>query len=728
MTYAPFNIIPGVHADDTPTTAQGFLIDSDNIRFVQDKLQVRGGAEYASTGLMLGYCRGMHAWADNATNRYVGMGTDTNVYVYSDAFVYDVTPIIARGEATIGITTASGSSTVTADWTAHGLVAGQAFAWRNSDTASVGGVTIDNAASTITTPSTQYIVATVASANQITYVAAETASSTAGPTNVVVDYYQFLAQGLETTLGGFGYGTGGYGSGDYGSSNSGSLICRKWALANWDQNMLGVPSGGGLFEFSPLFVQTELVTNGDMSTATGWTLGGGWSITGGEAVAIAGSATDLSTSISMTQAAWFAVEFDTSVGAGSFTPYIGSTAIGAAVTASGHYARTFYTGTSPLKFTKDASFAGTLDNVTVKQQINMIQVPNAPTQNTCMLVTPEFICMLFGTEDPSSGLFNPLGIRWSDQFGNPANTGVPLQTWTAATSNQSGFTVIGEGSRIIGAKLGRGEILVWTDSALYSGRYTTDPNIIYRFDLVGVGCGLLGQNAVTVHNGTAFWMSNNGAFYVYAGGAVQVIESTCRRYIYDNLAYVQGEKVYASPISAYNEIQWLYPDQRDGDGVECSRYVKVSVSGNSTAAWDIGTYARTAWVDQGVTEYPFSYGADGYCYFQEKGKSINGAALTWSAKTGPILLGTGATMVQCTAIRPDFDDQAGTITVTPSTYMSAQATPTALSSYSMLAGADTTNFIALGRLIDFNFQGSAAPCFARFGTLNLDIMDTGMIY
>lgn len=723
MTFVPIKVLPGVYKDDTPLSAEGFYSDSNNIRFVRDKLQTRGGCEYAATGVLLGYCRGMHAWRDNSALAYVGMGTHTNVYAYTDGFNYDITPIIARGQTSVSFTTIIGSAVVTADWTAHGLVAGQAFSLRNSTVATVGGVTINTAAATATAPSPAYVVVAVNTANQFTFTAAQVATASAGPTAATVDYYQFLAPGLADSLGGAGYGTGGYGSGTYGTSSATTFACRTWALDNWQQNLLAVPRNGGLFEFSPLFTQTELAA--PFSTSASWVLGGQWAITGGVLVATAGSVTDASTSVTLTQAAWFAVEFDTtSITAGSFTPYIGSVAIGAAVTANGHYARTFYTGTNPFKFTKTASFDGKISNISVKQQINLVAVTNAPTQNTCMLVTPEFICMLFGTTERVSGNFNPLCIRWSDQFGNPNNTGVPLQTWTPATTNQSSETYLAEGGRIVGAMNGRGEILVWTDTALYSGRYVQDPNVVYSFTLIAKGCGLLGPNAACIVEGAAYWMSNNGSFYRYAGGAVEPIESTCRRDVFDNLAPVQGDKVCASEISAFGEAQWLYPDKRDG--IECSRYIKLNISGNSAPVWDVGNYTRTAWIDQGIIPYPMAVGTDGYAYFQEKGDSVNGGPMTASFRMGAIQLGDGKTLWQCGGVIPDMEDQQGTLSLAPYTYLYPNSTPVATGPYSVMAGSTKVDFIVVGRQIAFDGSWNTAPLFARMGSWHMDVQDTGM--
>jgi hypothetical protein len=726
MAYRKLAISPGTYKDDTPLSAEGFFSDINQGRFIRDKFETRKGMEYATATPFEGICRGMHSWADSNAIPYAGMGTHSNVYALNDGSLYDITPIISRGQTSISFTTTNGSAVVTADWTAHGLVEGQGFALRNSTVASVGGVTINTPAASSSDASPQYLVASVVTANQITFTAAQTASSGAGPTAATVDYVVFLAPGLVDSLGVGGYGTGGYGSGTYGTSSATTLYCRTWSLDNWSQNLLANPRGGGIYEWAPKLSQTELVTNGDFSSGTGWTAGAGWSIAAGIATATAGAGSDLSTTITMATATWFVLEFDYTRTAGTLQPYIGSTALGSSLSsASGHVVQVFYTNaSSTLKFTKDAAFAGTVDNVSVKQLINLNIVTGAPTQNICMLVTPEFICMALGTVERVSGNFNPLCIRTSDQFANTANTGIPLQTWTPSTSNQSIETYLAKGGRIVGAMNGPGGVYVWTDSAMYVGRYVPDPFIVYRFDLVGEGCGLLGPNAACVVGSVAYWMSNNGQFYRYDGGIPTPIESTVRRDVYDNLAMVQGDKVYASAINAYGEAQWLYPDSRDG--VECSRYVKLNPFANSVPAWDVGTFARSAWIDKAQLEYPLSAGTDGYIWYQEKGDAINGGNFSWRARTGAYQLGDGQNLWQCSGLILDFEDMQGGMSLTVRTYLYPASSPTVLGPYSITAASTKLDFIAVGRQIDFEFSGNTAPCFNRFGSLRINVSDTGM--
>lgn len=718
MSFVPLVLNPGVYKDDTPLSAEGLWSDSNQIRFVRDRLQTRQGMEYATATQFAGICRGLHSWIDSLGLPYCGVGTSSNVYALFDGSLYDITPVISRGQTSLSFTTLVTSATVTLDWTSHGLVADQELEITVASTASVGGVTLVG----------RYTVASVVTANQITFVADQVATSSAGPTAVTCNWLQYLAPGLVDGLGVGGYGTGGYGSGGYGSSSATTLYLRSYSLYNWSQNLLANPRGGGIYEWSPKFVATELVTNGSFLSSVGWSSGTGWAINTSiaAAVATAGVASDLSTTVTLAAASWFVLEADVTVLAGTLLPKIGTTSIGTAVSSAGHITRTFYSRSGSLTFTKDATYGGTLKNVTVKQLVNLEIVPNAPTQNTCMLVTPEFMCMALGTVERTSGNFNPLCIRTSDQFANPANTGIPLQTWTPTSSNQSIETYLAEGGRIVGAKNGPGGVYVWTDTAFYIGRYVNDPNIVYRFDVIGTGCGLIGPNAACIVGSVAYWMGNNGQFWMYAGGVPTPIESTCRRDVFDHLALSQGDKVFAAAVNAFSEAQWNYPDSRDGSGVECSRYVKLNAAANSSPVWDVALSARTAWIDKQQLDYPIAAGTDGYLYFQDKDFSINGGALSWSATTGAYQLGDGNNLWKCNGIIIDFEDMQGSMMLEVYIYIYPQSTPTLVGTFTLTKVLEKIDFIAVGRQIAFKFYGNTAPCFARFGSLRIDTEDTGM--
>jgi len=115
---------------------------------------------------------------------------------------------------------------------------------------------------------------------------------------------------------------------------------------------------------------SNLVTNGTFASDTVWTKGTGWTITGGAAVKTAGTASLLSQAASVSAGQVYQIVFTVTRTAGTLTPQLtGGTAVsGTAVSASGTYIRflTALSGNTTLSFSADSSFAGTVDNVSIR--------------------------------------------------------------------------------------------------------------------------------------------------------------------------------------------------------------------------------------------------------------------------------------------------------------------------------------------------------------------------
>ncbi len=119
----------------------------------------------------------------------------------------------------------------------------------------------------------------------------------------------------------------------------------------------------------PLFMKdtaVEKILTGDFAADSNWTKGTGWTIGSGVATATAGSASDLSqTTAPLINAVVYVVTYTLTRTAGSITPKCG-TQVGTSRSASGTYTEVITANGTAFLFSKDASFAGTLDNVSVK--------------------------------------------------------------------------------------------------------------------------------------------------------------------------------------------------------------------------------------------------------------------------------------------------------------------------------------------------------------------------
>lgn len=111
----------------------------------------------------------------------------------------------------------------------------------------------------------------------------------------------------------------------------------------------------------------NLVTNGTFDADSDWTKGTGWSITGGAAVAVAGSASNLSQTITPTAGETYVLTAAVTVSAGSVQFKLAGANVGSAVTASGTVEITYTAASASiaLDIAKGSTFAGSIDNISI---------------------------------------------------------------------------------------------------------------------------------------------------------------------------------------------------------------------------------------------------------------------------------------------------------------------------------------------------------------------------
>ena len=631
----PFDV--GVYLDDSALAAKGKYVGANQIRFVRGKAQTRYGNEKFSTTALTGIARGIHAWANNTRTPYLAVGTHLRLYALDqNGLVFDITPVASYGTLSNPFTTNS-TTTITVAATAHGLTDQTLVRWP-FQTAAINGATV--------TTTTRYPI-TLIDSNTFSFVADTTATSTGAATTGMTDYEFGLNAGNQDGLAGAGFGTGGYGSGTYGGSNSGlTLYPRSWSFAFWGQNLVANPRGQAIFEWAPNVTNSELVSNPTFAALGNWSANAGWSVGGGVAQGSATSATLTQTVSGFQTGAWHLLRFWTTAISGTFQAVVGGVTIQASAS-TGHFNQPFFNGGSTTNQVTilPTNFTGNLTRVSVQvlttaqrilQQGPTGPIPSSPANATSVFSTSERILVACGGINSRTGLQDPLWVGWTDQQNN--------QLWTAGASNLAGGYPLTSGTRIVRGLSGNGENLIWTDTCLYAMRYVPSPDVVYDFVEIGQGCGLLGPNAAVVINGIAYWKSPSGQDYYYNGGVPTPISSnTMRRDFNDNLAWVQQDKVYSATIGAWNEVQHIYPDLRDGlggtGGTECSRYNKYNFVDD---CWDPGLTTFTCWLDQGVFQYPISVDTNGFVRYCEKGNSVDGGPFSWYIQSGKIVDGKGA--------------------------------------------------------------------------------------
>ena len=198
--------------------------------------------------------------------------------------------------------------------------------------------------------------------------------------------------------------------------------------------------------------------------------------------------------------------------------------------------------------------------------------------------------------------FNPMLVRWSDQE-NPYE-------WVPAITNQAGEFTLTHGSLIIGAIPTRQEILVWTDSALYSMQYLGAP-YVWGFNILMDNISVMSPNSMITVNNVTYWMGVD-KFYMYSG-RVETLPCSLRQYIFNDINKDQAFQVFAGGNEAYNEVWWFYVSN-SSNATEVDKYV---IYNYLDRVWYYGSMARTAWLDSGIRNYPMAANYDNRILYHE---------------------------------------------------------------------------------------------------------------
>jgi hypothetical protein len=231
-------------------------------------------------------------------------------------------------------------------------------------------------------------------------------------------------------------------------------------------------------------------------------------------------------------------------------------------------------------------------------------VPNLTNEISSSAIERFVIAMGANPYDPtdSDTNFDPLLVRWSDQD-NPYE-------WVPAITNQSGEFRLSHGSYIVSSINTRQEIVIWTDSALYSMQYLGAP-YVWKFQLLMDNLSVMSPNSMATANNLVFWMGID-KFYVYSG-RVETLDCSLRQYIFNDINITQGYQVFAGTNEAYNEIWWFYCS---ANSTTVDKYV---VYNYVAQVWYYGTLDRTAWLDSPLRSSPLAADYNSRMLYHEVG-------------------------------------------------------------------------------------------------------------
>ena len=535
---------PGVNKENTRYTTEGGWYECDKVRFRQGNPEVIGGWNRLSTATFLGVCRSLWNWVLLDGRNIIGVGTNLKFYLENGGVYNDITPIRDTVVLTDPFNTTNNSTTVLVTDASHGCVTGDFVTF--SGASAVGGLTLNG----------EFQV-TVLTANTYNITSASPATSTAGPGGGTVTAVYQINVGPEAQVPLVGWGAGGWGLGTWGNGIGSTVALRVWSQQNFGEDLVFNPRGGGLYYWD---ASGSLTTRSVLLNS----LGGTVSFTNA-------SPTVVTSTVLFTEGA--ALQFS-----GGSLP----TGVSAATT---YYV--FEVNGLTFKLLDSAGAAVNTASSGTGAVSLIVDVPT--TLNSLAVSDTSRFVLAFGCNDYGSATLDPMLIRWSSQD--------DIFNWTPDPTNQAGFIRISHGSEIITTVQTRQEIIVFTDSAVYSLQYLGPP-FVWAPQLLGDNVSIMGTNAAVIASGVVYWMGVD-KFYSY-DGRVQTLNCDLRRFVFSDLNQDQNLQVFAGTNEGFNEIWWFYCS---ANSTVVDKYV---IYNYVEKIWYYGTMSRTAWLDSGLQSYPIA--------------------------------------------------------------------------------------------------------------------------
>lgn len=328
-----------------------------------------------------------------------------------------------------------------------------------------------------------------------------------------------------------------------------------------------------------------------------------------------------------------------------------------------------------------------------------VVIPNAPTNNNGIVVTPErFVVALGAGGDPRK-------VQWSDQEDGA--------TWTPSSTNQAGDVTLATPGTLMAGRRGARETLLWTDVDLWRMQYVGG-EFVYSFTQIGSACGAVAPHAMTMAGGKAFWMGNK-SFFVY-DGFVRPLPSEVGDYVFGRINELQRAKICAVVRSQFNEVVWHYPSTNSSENDSYVAYNYVE------GHWHTGTLSRTAGEDSPVFGFPIAADANGNVFQHEVAGGtylVGGVAQTPYIESGPVELGLGDQVFMARHLYSDTNTLGG-VTMSFLASMYPGADETTYGPYS-LARPTSVRFTAR----QLRLKVSQVDANWRVGTQRIDVMPGG---
>lgn len=543
---------PGVNRETTNYANEGGFFSVDKVRFRGGYAQKIGGwINQSPEGVFFGVPRSLWNWVSLDNQNLLAVGTNQKYYVELGGTYNDITPLNTTVSLTLNpFTSESGSRSISVKSTAHGTTVGSFVTFTGAATMVIG--------STTTVISGQYEVITVPSADSFTIFGSQiwSATVTGGGSHVIAAYQIDAGPAVYTAQVGWGGPPWGYGG--WGSADPQGVPLRLWSQFNYGNDLIFAERRGDIYYWTldtsswVRAVPLSTEANGIVKfTTTGTAASGATTI-------VVADATGINT---------------------------GSVITGTNI-ASGTYVTTAWTGNTSV--TISAATTGSLTNSALNFSYAGRHVPGQVNLIVSSPVNDFTICLGSTPYSPTDFLtdFDPLLVRWSDQD-------IPWE-WVPETTNQSGEQRLSNGSEIVAGIGTRQEILVLTDTSVYSMQYLGPP-FVWGFNLLDQDISIASQNAIVSVNNTVYWMGND-KFFVY-DGRVNTLPCSIRQHIFSNINTDQTAQICAGNNEAFSEVWWFYP------GTDSSVNNNFVIYNYLEQTWSYGTLNRSAFAPQSIRKY-----------------------------------------------------------------------------------------------------------------------------
>ena len=715
--------LPGFNKQITPTGAEAQWTGGENVRFRYGTPEKVGGWSQLGDKSLTGSARALHQMVNKEGIKYSIIGTNRILYAYSGGVYYDIHPIKTDfGALTNALASSSSSAilTITLSTTA-GMTAGDILLLENVTVPTGSGYSASDF------DDKKFMITEVVDATSVTITMGSNASAAATDGDLSVKW--LYPVGPAEQVGVYGYGisqwggtvtnpqtttlNGALGDNVYGTGGSGTSITLT--------SVTGFPTTGTNY----IKVDTEEIsyTGVSGSNLTGITR----AARGTTRAAHSDGATVTNTS---DYAAWneAAATTDKVAEPGLWSlDNLGSTLIAL-----------IFNG-AVFEWDADASNA-TSTRATI--------ISGAPTASRDMLVsTPDRHLVLFGTETTigDTTTQDDMFIRFSSQE--------DINTWTPTAVNTAGTQRLAAGSRIMGSKLGRNAIYVWTDTSLFTMRFVGTP-FTFAYEQVGTNCGLIGKNAAVEVDGAAYWMSDNGFFRFT--GKLESMDCLVEDYVYDDLNTTSNQFIYCGINNLFGEVMWFYPTADSNVVNRCVIYSYLD-STPQRPIWFTNAstlFPRSTWIDSAIFGLPHAtyYDAsdddsfdvtgntEGISIYYEHETGVNyikgGTTyavpanilsgdfdITQDQKQGITFRGDGEFIMRVSRFLPDFITQAGNTIVELDLrdFPNQTAVSSTLGPFTITSSTNYQSCRARGRSVAVKISNTAVDSNWKLGTFRLDV-------